>query len=216
MASTGLVMLLFVVGHMAGNLKMFGGVAADGVYKIDHYAEFLQRIGQDVLGHGNFLWIARIVLLICLVLHFITALQLSRINARARPEGYRAQAYASANPASRSMLYGGLFILCFIIFHILHFTTGTVHFEGFVYGAVYKNVTQGFQVLPIAIFYVLAMASLALHLYHGTWSLFQTFGVDTPSWNGGLRAISKLTAVVLFFGFSSVPLAVLFGFLTPG
>lgn len=208
MAATGLVLLLFVAGHMAGNLKMFAGIdAASGKYKLDLYAELLRSIGADFIGHETFLWGVRAVLLLCLVLHVSAALQLAALNARAKPINPQRQWYGASNPASRTMLYGGLFLLCFIVFHILHFTTGHLHFRGFVHGAVYHNVFQGFQSAAVAAFYVLAMACLALHLYHGTWSLFQTLGIDSPAWNGGLRTIAKVLAVLLFVGFSAVPVA---------
>lgn len=208
MASTGMVLFLFAVGHMLGNLKMFAGIdPASGQYKLDLYAEMLRSLGAGFMGHETFLWIVRVFLLICLVLHVSAALQLAALNARAKPVNPQRQWFGSANPASRTMLYGGLFILCFVIFHILHFTTGHAHFKGFVHGAVYANVYKGFQSAPVATFYILAMACLALHLYHGAWSMFQTLGLDSPAWNKGLRRMAQLIAVTLFIGFSLVPLA---------
>lgn len=208
MACTGVVLLIFVVGHMLGNLKMFAGIdPASGRYKLDLYAEFLRAIGAEFMGHETFLWGFRAVLLVCLVLHVTAALQLASLNAKAKPISPKRQWFGSANPASRSMLYGGLFLLCFVVFHILHFTTGHLHYRGFVHGAVYANVFEGFQSAPVTAFYVLAMAFLALHLYHGTWSLFQTLGIDSPLWNNGLRTIAKIVAVVMFLGFSAVPAA---------
>jgi succinate dehydrogenase / fumarate reductase cytochrome b subunit len=113
------------------------------------------------------------------------------------------------------MLYGGLFLLVFVIFHILHFTTGTVHFSGFVEGEVYANVWSAFQSVVTAGFYVVSMALLALHLYHGTWSMFQTLGVDTPRWNGAIRNGAKVVAFAMFVGFSSVPVSIALGLLAP-
>jgi succinate dehydrogenase / fumarate reductase cytochrome b subunit len=109
------------------------------------------------------------------------------------------------------MLYGGLFLLLFVVFHILHFTTGQLHFSGFVEGQVYANVASAFRNAGTAAFYVVAMGLLAAHLYHGTWSMFQTLGVDTPRWNTGIRTAAKVVAVALFVGFSSVPVAILVG-----
>jgi succinate dehydrogenase / fumarate reductase cytochrome b subunit len=109
------------------------------------------------------------------------------------------------------MLYGGLFLLFFVVFHILHFTTGHLHFSGFVEGQVYANVFTGFQNVFTAGFYVVAMGLLAAHLYHGTWSMFQTLGVDTPRWNKGIRAGAKVVALALFVGFSSVPVGIVIG-----
>lgn len=208
MAVSGLFMVLFVIGHMTGNLKFFAGVdPLSGTPKLDTYALFLREVGSEFLGHAGFLWIARIGLLVCLVLHVVSAVQLSRISLRARPQGYAVTTLRAATPASRSMRYGGMFLFFFIVLHILHFTTGTIHLEGFVEGRVFHNVMAGFEPWYVPLLYVLAMAALALHLYHGTWSMFQTMGVTTPAWNNGIRAMAKLLAVALFFGFSAVPVA---------
>lgn len=214
MAATGLILVGFVVGHMVGNLKIFMGVnPATGHYKLDDYAFFLHHMGADLMGHEGVLWMVRVVLLGAVVLHAISGIQLARLNRRAKPIGYQVKRTQSANAASKTMIYGGLFLIAFIVFHLLHFTTGHVHTNGFVEGEVYSNVWKGFQ-SPIAVgFYVVAMAALSLHLYHGTWSMFQTLGVDTPRWNAGIRAAAKVLAVVLFFGFSAVPISVATGVL---
>lgn len=215
MAVSGLVLVLFVIGHMAGNLKIFAGIdPSTGDYKIDDYGVFLRTMGAEMLGKEGVLWIVRVVLLVCVVVHALSGIQLARLNRRAKPQKYHVTNYQSANAASRTMLYGGLFLIVFITFHILHFTTGTVHFHGFVHGQVYANVYSGFQSLFTAGFYVVAMALLALHLYHGTWSMFQTLGVDTPRWNKGIRTAAKVVAVAMFFGFSSVPVGVAIGALS--
>jgi succinate dehydrogenase / fumarate reductase, cytochrome b subunit len=214
MALTGLIFVGFVLAHMAGNLKAFAGVnPATGHYKFDEYAHFLREIAAPLVGHGTVLWIARIVLLVSLVLHVLMAIQLSALNRKAKPRAMHNPNYRSANAASRTMLYGGLVVLVFIVYHILHFTTGTLHFNSFVEGNVYANVYSGFQNPLIAGFYVLAMACLALHLYHGTWSMFQTLGVDTPAWNSGLRSVAKVVAVMVFVGFVALPISVTFGIL---
>lgn len=214
MAVSGIVLVLFVVGHMAGNLKIFAGVdSSTGDYKIDDYGRFLRSMGSEMLGHSGVLWIVRIVLLGCLVLHAVSGIQLARLNRASKPEGYKVKHYRSANAASLTMLYGGLFLLLFVTFHILHFTTGHVHFSGFVEGEVYANVWNSFRsVLPVG-FYVVSMALLALHLYHGTWSMFQTLGVDTPRWNKGIRTVAKVVAIALFVGFSAVPVSIVAGLL---
>lgn len=216
MAFTGLVFVGFVIAHMAGNLKIFAGLNPQtNHYKFDEYAVFLREIAAHLMGQGTFLWIARAVLLVCIFLHVLTAIQLAIINRNAKPVGLRDPDYRSANAASRTMLYGGLFLLVFIVYHLLHFTIGSVHYNGFVEGHVYSNVFLGFQNPLIVLFYIGSMAALALHLYHGTWSVFQTLGVDNPSWNKGIRTIAKLVSVVIFIGFVSVPLSVSFGLLSP-
>ena len=214
MALTGLVLVGFALGHMSGNLKLFLGIDhSTGNYKIDDYGHFLRSIGAEMVGPSGVLWIVRVVLLFCVVLHAVSGIQLAKLNRRAKPVGYEKVAFASANAASRTMLYGGLFLVVFITFHILHFTTGQLHFNGFVEGAVYSNVWLGFQNKIVAGFYVVAMALLGLHLYHGTWSMFQTLGVDTPKWNCGIRFAAKAVAVLLFVGFAAVPLSVVVGVL---
>lgn len=214
MAISGLVLVLFVVGHMSGNLKIFAGVdPSTGDYKIDDYGVFLRTIGAEMFGKEGVLWIVRIVLLACVTVHAWSGIQLARLNRRAKPQGYEVASYRSANAASRTMLYGGLFLIVFITFHILHFTTGTLHFSGFVHGQVYANVHHAFKNIGTVSFYVVAMALLALHLYHGTWSMFQTLGVDAPRWNKGIRSVAKVLSIALFIGFSAVPVGVLVGIL---
>lgn len=214
MALSGLVLVLFVLGHMAGNLKIFAGIdPSTGDYKIDDYGRFLRSMGAEMMGHEGLLWVVRLVLLACLVTHAVSGIQLARLNRRAKPEGYKVASYRSANAASRTMIYGGLFLLVFVTYHILHFTTGTVHFDGFVEGEVYANVFAAFRHWGIAAFYVVSMGLLAAHLYHGTWSMFQTLGVDTPKWNTGFRTVAKIVAIALFLGFSSVPVSIAAGIL---
>lgn len=214
MAVTGLVLVMFVLGHMAGNLKVFAGIdPTTGDYKIDDYGRFLRAMGAEMLGHSGFLWIVRVVLLGCVVIHALSGIQLARLNRRAKPVNYEVTSYRSANAASRTMLYGGLFLIVFITYHILHLTTGTVHTAGFVEGEVYANLWSAFRNYGTVGFYVVSMALLGLHLYHGTWSMFQTLGVDTPRWNKGIRTAAKVVAVALFLGFSSVPVGVALGLL---
>ncbi len=214
MAASGIVLVLFVLGHMAGNLKIFAGIdPVTGNYKIDDYGLFLRNFGSEMLGHEGFLWIARIVLLVAVLIHAISGVQLARLNRAAKPVGQAVKAYRSANAASLTMLYGGLFLVVFIVLHILHFTTGSLPFTPFAEGRIYSNVWLAFQSYATAAFYVVSMGLLGLHLYHGTWSMFQTLGVDTPRWNRGIRTIAKVVSLALFVGFSSVPVAIALGVL---
>lgn len=211
-ALTGALFILFVIGHMLGNLKTFMGVdPVSGVHHLDHYAHFLRSMGHEFLGHGTALWLVRIGLLGALILHVITVFLLRRQNKAARPAKYARQKFSSVSWASYSMWWGGLLILVFIIFHLLHLTTGDLHFDGFKEGAVYANVYHAFQHWYLTLFYVLAMVALAFHLYHGVWSLFQTLGLDRPDRNLCLRRLAILIAVILFIGFISVPVAVFLG-----
>lgn len=216
MAITGAALVLFVIGHMAGNLKMFAGIDPEtGRYKMDLYAEFLRSIGAAFMGHETFLWIARVGLLGCVFFHVLMAIQLSALKKKARPIGYIAQDYRSSTLASRYMGIGGTIILFFIVFHILHFTTGDLHTNGFVHGLVYSNVWLGFQIPWVTAFYVIAMAALCSHLFHGAWSMFQTLGIDSPRLNPILRNGAKAIAIIVFVGMTSIPLASSFGFLKP-
>lgn len=208
MAVTGIVLVLFVIGHMTGNLKMFMGFdPAIGDFKMDEYARFLREIGTPLLPHGVALWIARIGLIICLVLHVVMGIQLSLRNKIAKPIDYRSQSYGASTIASRTMIYGGPIILVFVIFHLLHMTFGTVHTNGFVEGQVYANVYRGFQTWVIVFVYIAAMAVLGFHLYHGAWSVFQSLGINSPKLSPTFKLVAKLIAIILFVGFSAVPIA---------
>ena len=213
-AATGIVMLAFVVLHMLGNLKTFLGVeAASGLHHLDLYAGFLRTVGQEVIGPYTALWLTRGLLIICALLHVVTVYQLRRLNARARPVPYACVDYESATLASRSMWLGGLSIALFAVFHILHFTTGQLHYDGFVPGQVYHNVYGAFGHSYLVLVYLGALLALFLHVYHGAWSLFQTLGLDSPDRNRSLRLFARALAVILFLGFLSVPAAIFSGLL---
>lgn len=213
MALSGLAMFLFLIGHMLGNLKYFGGYDATlQMYLIDHYALVLREIGQDFLGSHTFLWITRLGLIVAVTIHVLSAVQLRAINSRARPIGYEKTLYSSATVASRSMFWGGVVLLIFIVVHILHFTTGQLHTYGFSHGMVFSNVHAAFTHGYWVLFYVAGMLAVALHVFHGAWSMFQTLGLERPDANPALRGFATLFALILFFGFLAVPLAVFFGF----
>lgn len=206
-ALTGLVLVGFVLGHMIGNLKTFMGKGEDGRWALDHYAEFLRSMGSDLFGPENLLWIVRIGLLLALVLHVLTVIQLTLRNKQAKPQGYVNPRYSASSYAARSMAVGGLLLLAFIIFHILHFTTGDLHFD-FRHGEVYRNVYLAFEQGGFVGIYVLAMLALGLHLFHGTWSVFQTLGFDNPDRNKTLRGIASALAIIVPLGFLAVPISV--------
>lgn len=198
MAVTGIVLVLFVIGHSLGNLLAF-----QGAEKFDAYAHLLQSA-------GGALWVVRAVLLGCVVLHVQSALQLTRLDRAARPVGYARLEPQASTWAARTMRYGGVLLLAFIVYHLLHFTVGAVH-PDFVQGEVYRNVVTGFGVTWVALFYVVAMAALGLHLYHGVWSGLQTLGVNHPHVNPGRRRVASVLAVAVALAFASIPLAVLAG-----
>ena len=212
MAISGLAMILFLVGHMAGNLKIFAGInPATGSYKLDEYAEFLREIGSPFLGHGGFLWIARIGLLLAVVVHVVMAVQLTKLNRAAKEQGYHNQQYRASTFASRSMFFGGLFIVFFIVYHLFHFTIGLSILGPFEHGKVYHNVVHGFQAWHNVVLYTLALSAIALHLYHGAWSVFQTLGFNSPTVNPLVRHSARALSVLLLVGFLIVPFAIAFG-----
>ena len=213
MAVTGLALFGFVVAHMAGNLKAFGGFDQSGVHKLDLYAAFLREAGAHLLGESGLLWGARAALLGCVVLHVMMAVQISARNLAAKPVQYQGQRYSKASTASLSMRIGGAVLLLFIILHILHFTTGTIAGAGFVEGRVYANVFQAFQSTAITVLYLVALCAVGLHLSHGIWSAFQTLGIPGAQCLPKLKIVAGLVALAICFGFASVPLAIHFGFL---
>jgi len=210
MAATGVVLIGFVIAHMVGNLKMFANPS-----EINAYSRFLREVGSPALSYGELLWIVRIVLLICVSLHITAAVQLTRMNWAARPVNYSVKRDIETTWAAHLMRWSGLLLIVFIIFHLLHLTRGVVGFKAgqFKHLAVYQNVLAAFSVWPISVFYIVAMAALCLHLSHGIWSMLQTLGWGTAQNEPTLRIVSRVLAVVVFLGFSSIPVAVMAGWL---
>ena len=208
MAVTGLIWIGFVFFHMYGNLKVFGGQEY-----FNTYAAGLRSIGSPIFGHTHLLWVARLALIVAIVLHVWAALSLYRAARHARPNRYAMYRPVQANPAALTIRYGGLAIFFFIIYHLMHFTWGVpfVH-TTFIHGDAYHNLVAGFQSIPVVIVYVVAVTALGLHLYHGTWSMFQTLGLNNRTYTGALRGVSLALALIISVGFVIVPLSVLFGF----
>jgi succinate dehydrogenase / fumarate reductase cytochrome b subunit len=208
MAVTGAVLVLFVMAHMAGNLKIFSGPT-----EINDYSRFLREVAYPELAYGQLLWIIRIVLLTCAGLHITAAVQLTRMNWHARPVGYDSKKDVETTWGALTMRWGGLLLAVFIVFHLLHFTAGVVGFQPgqFEHLMVYQNVVVGFSVWPISLFYIVAMGALCLHLDHGIWSMLQTLGWATVDNTKSLRIFSRIVAILIFAGFVSVPISVLAG-----
>lgn len=200
MAVSGMVLMLFVLGHMLGNLKLYQGAGA-----IDSYAAWLRRAGAPVLPRDTLLWLVGIVLVAAGAIHIYSAYALTLVNRRARPEAYRSpRDYVAASFASRTMRWTGIIVALFVIFHLLDLTWGTVN-PSFRAGGPYHNIVASFRRWPVAIAYVVANLALATHLYHGAWSLFQTMG-----WVGRWRRrFAVVFAVVIAIGNVSFPIAVL-------
>lgn len=205
-AVTGVIMYGFVIGHMLGNLKAFGGA-----YALDEYARMLRTIGEQFLGYGTFLWIARVVLIVAVILHVTTVIQLIQRNKRAQPTRHVKQRNASTF-AAHWMAVSGTLILVFIVIHLAQFTLGwiTPHATGtenFEHGAVYSNLWGAFNVWWVTLFYIIMMAMLSMHVYHGAWSMCQTLGLDAPDRNKLIRTGAAAISIALFLGFCSVPIA---------
>ncbi len=200
MAVTGLILFGYVFAHMIGNLQVYLGPEA-----LNHYAVLLRQ-----LLHGGALWIARAVMLAAVSLHIWAAASLTLESRRARPIGYEEQKWKESTYASRTMRWGGVILLLFILFHLLHLTTGTVH-PSFVEGDVYHNFVTGFQNLPTSIAYMIAMIALGFHLRHGVWSMFQTLGVSHPRYIRLAHIAAWFFALVIVAGNLSFPITVLAG-----
>ena len=201
MAVTGLILFGFILVHLVGNLTLYIGPEA-----INAYGAFLRTF-----LHGGGLWLARVVLLTCAVLHVWSATSLTLDSWAARPKDYKRWTAKDSTYASRTMRWGGVILFFFIIFHILHFTLGTVH-PDFRPGDVYHNVVAGFQVWPVSVFYVVSMVLLALHLDHGVWSMCQTLGwTSHPRYKRWARGAALAFALAVGIGNCSFPIAVLAG-----
>lgn len=218
MAVSGIVLFGFVLAHMLGNLKILQGRNAEGVYAMDAYAEFLREAGYPLVPHEGVLWIFRLVLLAAVAVHIVAAVQLSKASVAARAVGYRKQENLSFSYASRTMRWGGVILLLFIVYHILHFTTGQAYGlleDGtFGYGEVYRNYVTAFQSPLVFGVYLLAQVALCFHLYHGVWSVFQTLGANHPRYNHLRRPFAAGYALVVFVGFMIPPVLVFAGVVT--
>jgi len=201
MAVTGIIGIAYVVLHMIGNLQIF-----QGAERLNAYRHLLHGPLNELL------WLARIILIVALVLHVVAAWQLTRRARAARPVGYAERVPQVSTVASRTLRWGGVLLLVFIVFHILHFTTGTIRPAG-VYDEndLYGNAIASFHVAWVTAFYVLAMVALGLHLYHGAWSSVRTMGAAPLSAHPLRRRVALVIAVAVAAGFALVPLAVFFG-----
>jgi len=210
MAVTGIILFGFVLIHMIGNLKLYEPGDYNGQRYLDAYGYFLRHVGEPALPASGALWIARIVLLAAVLLHIWAAWQLTRMNREARPRRYSKAAKSHTTYASRTMRWGGVIILLFVVYHLLHFTTGTVH-PDFQEGAVHHNMIAGFRVWWVSLFYIVAQVALGFHLYHGLWSMFQSLGWNNPRFNHWRGGFAHAFAWIITLGNISFPLAVLTG-----
>ncbi len=200
MALTGVILLLFIVAHMAGNLLIFAGREA-----LNAYAAALKSVPEV-------LWLVRLILLAALVLHVLYAVQLTIINWRARPGLALRRRDIETNYAARTMIVSGPLLLLYVVYHLLMFTFLTTG-PGYSPTDVYANVVAACQVPAIAGVYIVAMLLLGLHLYHGFWSMFHTAGVSKPGYQRWRRITAPIVAIVLTLGYVVIPVSVLSGVL---
>ncbi|MEU3692232.1 succinate dehydrogenase cytochrome b subunit [Streptomyces narbonensis] len=205
MAVSGLLMLGYLVAHVAGNLKVFFGPE-----EFNAYGHWLRVMGAPVLHHEWGLWLVRIVLLAAVGAHAVSAYQLSRRDVKARPTAY-VHRRRRASYATRTMRWGGIILALFIVWHVLDLTTGTVHPGGFEEGKPYQNVVDTFSTWYGNVIYIVAMLAVGLHVRHGFWSAAQTLGVGNARRERLLRVLADILALVLTAGFVSVPVAVMTG-----
>ena len=209
MAVTGLIGLGFLIVHIAGNLQAFAGAS-----KLNAYGALLHGPLDELT------WLVRIVLIVAVILHVLMAYQLTQRSAAARPTGYQRRTPQVSTLASRTMKWGGVLLLVFIVFHILHFTTQTID-PGGVRGLtdsqghrdVYGNIVASFRIWWVSAFYIVSMIALGMHLYHGAWSSVRTLGYAKASAHPLHRRIALTIAVIVWLGFTLVPVGVIAGIL---
>jgi succinate dehydrogenase cytochrome b subunit len=203
-AITGAILALYVIVHMLGNLKAIQGTGSHGA-AIDTYAEWLRTVGSPVIPRSGVLWVIRGILLAALVIHVVAITQLVKRNRQARPAGAKATRI-QRSLASRTMLASGIFILAFLVFHILQFTTRTIQVTPVYEGTVYANLYDAFQKWYFVLLYVGAVVVLGFHLRHALWSITQTAGWDKPNRNPTFRRVATVVAVAVAVGFASIPI----------
>jgi succinate dehydrogenase / fumarate reductase cytochrome b subunit len=205
MALSGLLLFLFVLGHLVGNLKVF-----EGADKFNAYAAGLRTVGAPFFARGQLLWAVRGVLLVAVGAHLWAAVGVTRASWHARPVGYRHLAAHETTYAARTMRWGGVLILLYVVYHLLDFSLGRVN-PDFEPGNVYHNVLASFARWPVAAAYILAMLALGLHLYHGVWSALQTLGLHRAPTDHWRRGLAGAVALLITGGYITIPVAVLTG-----
>lgn len=213
MAVTGLILVAFLLAHMFGNLKL---LINDGGEEFNAYSHWLREFGYPALPHGVFLWVFRIVLLASVILHIGAAVALNARNRASRGnERYSSRRHMESSYAARTMIWGGIIIVLFVIMHLLHFTAQVLRFgydKGVTHLAPYDRVIVGFQEWWVVLMYLIAMVAVCLHLSHGFYSAFATLGANTSKKaRATLRGLSQLVAAVILVGFMVPPFLVLFG-----
>ena len=204
MAVSGVVLLGFVIGHLAGNLQLYAGPEV-----INRYAETLHSLPGMV-------WPVRLVLLAAFLLHAWSSLQLFLKNRAARRVGYRMSKDVATTYAARTMVWSGPILLLFIAYHLAHLTLGVLPGHEFVRLDVYNNVVRGFQTWWVSAIYIVANIALGVHLFHGIWSFFQSLGINHPKYNAYRKELAVTVAAAITLGNLSFPIAVMTGLIAAG
>jgi succinate dehydrogenase / fumarate reductase cytochrome b subunit len=205
MAISGIILVLYLIAHMIGNLKAFAGAE-----EFNHYSEWLRTIGNPALPGATALWLIRIILLVAVVAHIWAAVSLWRQARSARPERYVTKKAVAQSYASRTMRWGGVIILAFVIFHILDLTLGAVNSEGRD-SEPFDRMLASFQNPVVTIFYAIAVILLGMHLRHGIWSATQTLGQSNRRREVTVNYAATAIATILTVGFLLTPFSILFG-----
>ncbi|HSF85475.1 MAG TPA: succinate dehydrogenase cytochrome b subunit [Acidimicrobiia bacterium] len=208
MAISGIIGLLFIFFHMIGNLHAFEGAA-----ELNEYGEGLRDIGEPLVPRTLILWLfLRLPLVLALAVHVHAAYSLARQNQRARAGGYEMRNYYAANYASRTMGWAGVIILLFLAWHLADLTWGVGAVNpDFERGEVYQNLVASLERWPVTLLYVVAQGALALHIWHGAWSMFQSLGVNNPRYNHFRRTFATAFTIIVVGGFLLVPISVQLG-----
>ena len=200
MAVTGLILFGYLVAHLLGNLQIYTGDET----ALNNWAALLH-------ARPALLWAARLILLGSVVLHIVASYQLWALKRAARPDRYVKKDDVPASYAARTMLWSGPIIAAFVIFHVVHLTTGSVPGLPVEELKPYHNVIAGFQHPWVSIFYIVAMALLGVHLYHGLWSMFQSLGISHPRYTPAFKKFAAIFALFIALGNISIPVAVMTG-----
>jgi succinate dehydrogenase / fumarate reductase cytochrome b subunit len=209
MALTGIALLGYILVHMIGNLHLY-----EGPRQINEYGEALRDLGGHLLPRTFALWLLRIGLAGAFVLHIHSAYGLTRMNLTANEKYASKRDYVAADWASRSMRWTGVIILLYLFFHLADLTWGWWLGDDYVRGDVYHNVTESLSSLPVAIIYIVANIALAIHIYHGAWSIFQSLGINNPFINKARRPFAAGFATLILVGNLSFPIAVQTGLIS--
>jgi succinate dehydrogenase / fumarate reductase cytochrome b subunit len=214
MAITGLILIGYLLAHMYGNLKIFAGEAA-----FNDYAHHLRTLGEPLLPYSGALWVIRAVLIVSVLGHMYAAFNLWSRAHRARGGTRRYHSNKSRTGVQRTyasftLRWGGVVILLFVIYHLLHLTWNTIH-PGGAAAEPYDRVVNGFQIWSVVLAYTIAMIAVGFHVRHGTWSALTTLGANTSSLaRQRLNVIAYVVAAVVTIGFLLPPFAILFGFVS--